>query len=99
MDNDNLTPEWMRDELVKDIPREKLELLQQVFADASQRVSQAGPGKSRNEMLMTLMPVLKKAKQANLSFTPAEMQAAVAAIRKYSSAEELRQIDKIYPQK
>ena len=99
MDNDTRTPAWMKDELVKDIPAQKLDLLRQIFEDASRRVNQAGPGKSRNEMLMTLMPILQRAKQSNLSFSPAEIQAAVTAIRKYSTAQELQQIDKIYPQK
>ena len=38
---------------------------------------------------------LKRAKQENLTFTPQEMNAAIAAIRKHSSAEELSKIDKI----
>lgn len=41
------------------------------------------------------MPMMKKAKQENLVFTPQEMSAAIAAIKKYSSADELKQIDKI----
>lgn len=90
------TPEWMKDELVKDIPREKLELLQELFADADSRVKKAGSGKSNQEMMMVMMPLLKKAREQHLSFTPREMQAAVAAIRKYSSPEELSQMDKIY---
>ena len=39
--------------------------------------------------------MLKRAKQENLTFTPQEMNAAIAAIRKHSSAEELSKIDKI----
>lgn len=92
-------PAWMQDDLVKDIPMEKLELLQQIFLETQSRAQDAGPGKSQKEMLMMLMPLLKKAKASNLSFSPAEMQAAVTAIRKYSSPEELSQIDKIYPLK
>lgn len=41
------------------------------------------------------LPMLKKAKQENLTFTPQEMNAAIAAIRKHSSRDELQQIDKI----
>ena len=41
------------------------------------------------------LPMLKKAKQENLTFTPQEMNAAIAAIRKHSSSDELKQIDKI----
>ena len=38
---------------------------------------------------------MKKAKAENLTFTPQEMNAAIAAIRKHSTQEELSQIDKI----
>ncbi len=94
--SDYETPAWMKDELVREIPREKLQLLQEMFAEADLRVKNAGSGKSQKEMLMTLMPLLKKAKEQHLSFSPKEMQAAVTAIRKYSSPEELDQIDRIY---
>ena len=90
------TPEWMKDELVREIPPEKLELLQELFIEADNRVKKAGPARSNQEMLLTMMPLLKKARERRLSFTPTEMQAAVAAIRKHSSPDELKQIDKIY---
>ena len=80
-------PAWMSDSLVKDIPRKKLEFLGQMFAE--------GHGKSQKEMMAFMMPMIKKAKQENLTFTPQEMSAAIAAIKKYSSADELKQIDKI----
>lgn len=54
-----------------------------------------GHGKSQKEMMTFMMPMLKRAKQENLTFTPQEMNAAIAAIRKHSSAEELSKIDKI----
>ncbi|MCM1058176.1 MAG: hypothetical protein NC517_11295 [Firmicutes bacterium] len=80
-------PAWMSDSLVKDIPRKKLEFLGQMFTE--------GHGKSQKEMMAFMMPMLKKAKQENLTFTPQEMSAAIAAIKKYSSPDELKQIDKI----
>ena len=80
---ENNKPLWMEDPLVKEIPKQKLQFLEQLFAK--------GHGKSQKDM----MPMLKKAKQENLTFTPQEMNAAIAAIRKHSSAEELSQIDKI----
>lgn len=80
-------PAWMSDPLVKDIPEKKLEFLGQMFTE--------GQGKSQKEMMAFMMPMMKKAKQENLTFTPQEMNAAIAAIRKYSSADELQQIDKI----
>jgi uncharacterized protein (UPF0254 family) len=42
-----------------------------------------------------LVPAMKKARQESLTFTPEEMNAAVTAIKKYSSEEELAQIEKI----
>ena len=80
-------PAWMADPLVKDIPEKKLQFVEQLFAK--------GHGKSQKEMMAYLMPMMKKAKAENLTFTPQEMNAAIAAIRKHSSKEELKQIDKI----
>lgn len=80
-------PAWMADPLVKEIPEKKLQFLERLFAD--------GHGKSQKEMMTFLMPMMKKAKQENLTFTPQEVSAAIAAIKKYSSEEELKQIDKI----
>ncbi len=84
---ENHRPTWMEDPLVKEIPEKKLQFLEQLF--------DRGHGKSQKEMMGLLMPMLKKAKQENLTFTPQEMNAAVAAIRKHSSADELSKIDKI----
>ena len=86
MENDS-RPAWMSDPLVKDIPEKKLKYVEDLFAK--------GHGKSQKEMLAFAMPMLKKAKQENLTFTPQEMNAAIAAIRKHSSKDELTQIDKI----
>lgn len=80
-------PAWMKDPLVKDIPERKLQFVEQLFAQ--------GHGKSQKEVMTRLMPMMKKAKAENLTFTPQEMNAAIAAIRKHSSREELTQIDKI----
>lgn len=80
-------PAWMKDPLVKNIPERKLQFVEQLFAQ--------GHGKSQKEVMTRLMPMMKKAKAENLTFTPQEMNAAIAAIRKHSSREELTQIDKI----
>lgn len=80
-------PAWMADPLVKEIPEQKIRFLEQLFSD--------GQGKSQKEMMAYLIPMMKKAKQEGLTFTPQEMNAAIAAIRKHSSREELQQIDKI----
>lgn len=86
MDN-NSRPAWMSDPLVKDIPEKKLDFLGEIFAESQ--------GKSQRELMMSLMPMMSRARQENLSFSPQEMGAAIAAIRKHSSEEELRQIDNI----
>ena len=80
-------PVWMTDPLVKDIPEKKMQFVEQLFVQ--------GHGKSQKEMMAYLMPMMKKAKAENLTFTPQEMNAAIAAIRKHSTKEELTQIDKI----
>lgn len=80
-------PAWMTDPLVKDIPEKKLRFVEQLFAQ--------GQGKSQKEMMAYLMPMMKKARSENLTFTPQEMNAAIAAIRKHSTREELSKIDKI----
>lgn len=86
MDN-NARPAWMSDPLVKDIPEKKLQFVEQLFAK--------GHGKSQKEMMAFAVPMMKKAREENLTFTPQEMNAAIAAIRRHSSKEDLKQIDKI----
>ncbi len=98
MTEPNSRPAWMDDELVKDIPGEKLDFLNKLFNETNARRSDASGPRSQKEMLMLMMPLIRQAKAADLSFTPQELQAAAAAIRKYSTAEELRQIDKFYSQ-
>ena len=80
-------PAWMDDDLVKNIPQRKLEFMEKMFRE--------GHGKSQKEMMRFVMPMMQKAKLEKLTFTPQEMNAAIAAIRKYSSKEELKQIDDI----
>lgn len=80
-------PKWMSDELVRDISPKKLDFLAQMFTQ--------GQGKSQKEMMLFLMPMMQKAKKENLTFTPQEMQAAIAAIKKYSTEEELKKINDI----
>ncbi len=79
--NSSERPAWMSDPLVNAIPAKKLQFLEELFA--------------QEEMMAYLMPAMKRAKQENLTFTPQEVSAAIAAIKKYSSEEELKKIDKI----
>ena len=80
-------PAWMQDDLVKDIPQNKLDFLGKMFAE--------GQGKSQKEMMALLLPMMKKARQEKLTFTQQEMNAAIAAIKKHSTEAELEQINKI----
>ena len=80
-------PAWMQDDLVKDIPQNKLDFLGKMFAE--------GHGKSQKEMMALLLPMMKKARQEKLTFTQQETNAAIAAIKKHSTEAELEQINKI----
>lgn len=91
MNNNENRPAWMEDELVKGISPKKLDFLEKMFRE--------GHGKSQKEMMAFLMPMMQKAKQENLTFTPQEMNAAISAIKKHSSEEELKQINKILKEK
>lgn len=83
----NNIPEWMKDPLVADIPKEKLEFLQKMF--------QAGQGKTQKEMMSTILPLLKQGQSKHLTLSPAEITAAIAAIRNHSSDAENQKIDSI----
>lgn len=80
-------PEWMNDELVKDIPKEKLQFLGSIFTEFQ--------GKSQKELMSQMMVVMRKAKEQNLTFNLTEMNSAIAAIKKHSSPEELEKINNI----
>lgn len=87
MNDSNNRPAWMADELVKSISPQKLDFLEEMF--------QKTQGKNKKELMSFLMPMMKKAKQENLTFTPTEMNAAITAIKKYSSEEEISRINKL----
>lgn len=78
---------WMEDELVKDIPKEKLEFLARIMTGSK--------GKNQKQLMGALIPLMKEAQSKGLQFTTAETTAAIAAIRKYSSQEENAKIDEI----
>ncbi len=85
--NSKERPAWMQDELVKNIPQKKLDFLGKMFAESQ--------GKSQKELMTLLLPMLKMAKQENLTFSQQEMNAAISAIKKHSTSEELQQIERI----
>lgn len=80
-------PEWMNDDLVKDIPKEKLHFLGSIFTELQ--------GKNQKELMSQMIVVMRKAKEQNMTFNPSEMNSTIAAIKKYSSPEELVKIDNI----
>lgn len=90
MKQDDTNPQWMQDPLVKDISPAKLNFLSQLFVE--------GKGKSQKEMMAFFLPMMKKAKAENLSFTQTEISACIQAIKKHSTPEELSQIDKLMSQ-
>ncbi len=85
MEQANNRPEWMEDELVKDIPPAKLEFLGKLFSE--------GKGKNQKQMMSFVLPMMKKAKAEHLTFTQEEVAACIQAIKKHSTEEELSQID------
>lgn len=80
-------PAWMEDELVKNIPQKKLAFLEKMFIE--------GHGKNQKEMMQFMIPMMKKAQQEKLTFTAQEMNAAITAIKRHSTEEEIAQMDKI----
>ena len=90
MEQENSRPAWMDDESVKGIPQKKLDFASKLFTK--------GHGKSQKEMMQIIIPMMKQAKAENLTFTQAEISTCIQAIKKYSTKEELEQIDKIMSQ-
>lgn len=78
---------WMDDDLVRHIPKEKLDFLSSL--------SLSGQGKSQKEMMTYMMSVIKKAKEQKITFTPVEIQTIITAIQKYSSPEELAKMNEM----
>ena len=85
--NKSKRPLWMSDETVKDIDIRKLEFIQELHDNAS--------GATQKELMMKLMPKLKYAKEQGLLLSLKEVNTAITAIKKYSTPEELKQIDNV----
>lgn len=78
---------WMEDDLVRTIPKEKLDFLSKLF--------QQGSGKSQRDLMRDVLPLLKEGKEKGLTFTKEEASAAISAIRKHSVPEEISKIDEL----
>lgn len=79
--------EWMNDPLVAGIDKAKLQFLQTLVFE--------GRNLSREQMIPFLMSVSQKGKMNNISFDDDEMANIVAALRKYSSPEDVDKINKL----
>lgn len=90
-DINSTRPAWMDDELVKGIPQKKLDFAAMLF--------ETGHGKSQKDMMRTVLPMMKKAKAENLTFTQNELNTCIQAIKKYSTREEIAKMDEILSKK
>jgi len=90
---DNVRPAWMSDELVREIPQRKLDFIAELFAQTHAGNTSEKP--SQKALMLRLLPMIRQAKAEHLELTPAELQAAIAAVRKYSTAQEQQRMDEI----
>lgn len=82
-----MTNNWMDDPAVAHIDKVKLDFLQSLFFESQSL--------TKEQMLPFLMSVAKKAMDSHISFNSEEVETITAAIRQYSTPEELDKIDKI----
>ena len=82
-----MTPQWMKDESLKNIEPYKLEFLQALVFESSNL---------RKEQLMPfLMSIAKRGREKNVSFSDEEIDAVVAVLKKQASPQELSKMEKI----
>lgn len=82
MDN---RPQWMSDPSLNNIEENKLRFLSELVTGCQ--------GKSQKELMAFMMAKMKQAKNEAISFSSAEVGAVINAVKKYSTPEELKQID------
>ena len=80
-------PEWMSDPMLNNIEEHKLLFLSELVTGCQ--------GKSQKELMPFMMAKMKQAKNESISFSSAEVGAVVSAIKKYSTPEEVSQIDNL----
>ncbi len=80
-------PAWMYDDMVKDIDEKKLTFLGSLV--------EGGKGKSQREMMPFFLGKMKESKSLGISYSPAEINLVIEAIKKHSSEDELQKIDEI----
>lgn len=78
---------WMQDEELSSISKDKLLLINSFLTDTSKM--------SQKEMMMFIMNIMKKCKQQNITFSKEEMEQIMAIVRKHATPEEIAKIDKV----
>ena len=77
---------WMDDERIVSIPKEKLSFLQKMFFESKNL--------SQNELMPFLMALAGRAKKEKISFEQSEVDLILSVIREHASPEECKKIDK-----
>lgn len=78
---------WMQDEELSNISKDKLMLINSFLTDTSRM--------SQKEMMMFIMNVIKKCKEQNIQFSKEEMEQIMAVVKKHATPEEIAKIDKV----
>ena len=78
---------WMQDNELSNISKEKLMLINSFLTDTSRM--------SQKEMMMFIMNVVKKCKEQNIQFSKEEMEQIMAVVRKHATPDEIAKIDKV----
>lgn len=76
---------WMQDASLKNIDSSKLDFLQKLVFEMNSLKDK--------EKLPFLLALANRAKKENISFSGEEMETIIAALKKYSTPEEVRRMD------
>ena len=85
--NTTSEPNWMKEDCVQNIPKEKLQFLQKLVFESSSL--------SQKELLPFLMALAQKSREASISFSDTEISSILMAIRKYATPEEQLKMNQI----
>ena len=85
--NTTSEPNWMKEDCVQSIPKEKLHFLQKLVFESSSL--------SQKELLPFLMALAQKSREASISFSDTEISSILTAIRKYATPEEQLKMNQI----
>ena len=78
---------WMQDEELSNISKDKLMLINSFLTDTSKM--------NQKEIMMFIMNVIKKCKEQNISFSKEEMTQIMGIVKKHATPDEIAKIDKI----